>query len=114
MRKLLIISTAAICMSAPAFADEKSTLDHALANGIVMSVMGYDIPVTYSDDGTYVASIDGMGDLPGTWSRDGETLCTESSMQPGETCTEYPEGKGPGDSFVVEGAMGPATITINE
>lgn len=114
MRKILIISVAAASIVAPAFAEDKSTLDYAIEKGIVMSAMGYDIPVTYSDDGTYVASIDGMGDLPGTWRRDGETLCTESSMQPGENCTEYPAGKAPGDSFVIEGAMGPATITINE
>lgn len=114
MRKILIISVAAACIASPALAEDKSTLDHAIEKGIVMSAMGYDIPVTYSDDGTYVASIDGMGEMPGTWRRDGETLCTESSMMPGENCTDYPAGKVPGDSFVVEGAMGPATITINK
>ena len=86
---------------------------HVVEKGVVLSTQGMDIPVTYNEDGTYSADAMGM-EIPGTWRIDGTSLCTESSMQPGENCTEYPEGKGPGDSFEVEGAMGTATITINE
>lgn len=115
MQKTLILVAAATAMLAtPAMAREsETTLDHVIKKGVVLSVSGFEIPVMYHEDGTYTANAMGS-DVPGTWRIDGASLCTESSMQPGETCTEYPEGKGPGDSFEVMGAMGPATITINE
>ncbi len=111
LRKVLISSVLAAGLAAPAMAE--TTLDYVISNGVVLSVQGFDIPVDYHEDGTYSAVAMGS-EIPGTWRIEGTSLCTESSMQPGENCTEYPEGKGPGDSFTVEGAMGPATITINQ
>ncbi|MAP96316.1 MAG: hypothetical protein CMK07_15330 [Ponticaulis sp.] len=113
MRKILGLTAVSLCLAAPAFAGDSTTLDYVVEKGVVLSTQGMDIPVTYNEDGTYSADAMGM-EIPGTWRIDGTSLCTESSMQPGENCTEYPEGKGPGDSFEVEGAMGTATITINE
>ena len=111
LKKLLISSALVAAMTAPAIAE--TTLEYVISNGVVVSVQGYDIPVNYHEDGTYAAVAMGS-EIPGTWRIEGTSLCTESSMQPGENCTEYPEGKGPGDSFTVAGAMGPTTITINE
>lgn len=113
MRKILIISVAAACLAAPALAEDKTTIEHAVEQGITLSVMGMDIPVTYHDDGTYTADVPQMGEMAGTWRVDGANFCSSNDMQ-GETCNEYPAGKVPGDSFVIEGAMGPATITINK
>lgn len=113
MRKVLILGGATAALATPAMAEDKTTIDYVLEKGIVMQAMGMDIPITYSDDGTYVASVAGMGDFPGSWRRDGDSLCTENDMQP-ETCNEYPAGKGPGDSFEMTSEMGTATITINE
>ncbi|MAK60000.1 MAG: hypothetical protein CMK09_03380 [Ponticaulis sp.] len=113
MRKFLILSAATAALATPALAEDKDTIDHVIEKGIVLSVQGMDIPVTYNADGTYNADAMGM-QIPGTWRRDGMTMCTESSMQPGENCSEYPEGKGPGDSFEMSGAMGVSTVTINE
>ncbi|MAK62406.1 MAG: hypothetical protein CMK09_15660 [Ponticaulis sp.] len=115
MQKSLILAAAAAAMlTAPALAGEsETTLDYVIEKGVVLSVSGFEIPVMYHADGTYTAEAMGS-EIPGTWRIDGASLCTESSMQPGETCTEYPEDMGPGDSFEVMGAMGPATITINE
>ena len=113
MRTLIASTVIVAALPTPAFAEDKSTLDHVVAHGVVLSTQGMDIPVTDNEDGTYTAEAMGMT-IDGSWRIDGTSLCTESSMQPGENCTEYPEGKGPGDTFEVNGAMGPATITINE
>ncbi len=111
LRKVLTASALVAGLTMPALAE--TTLDHVISNGVVLSVQGFDIPVEYHADGTYSAVAMGS-EIPGTWRIEGASLCTESSMQPGENCTEYPEGMGPGDSFTVESAMGPATITINQ
>ncbi|MAI89320.1 hypothetical protein [Ponticaulis sp.] len=97
-----------------ASADEPTTLENVVSHGVTMNVQGLPIPVVYHDDGTYSANAMGS-DIPGTWRIEGHSLCTESSMQPGESCTEYPDGKGPGDTFNVNSAsLGAVTVTINE
>jgi hypothetical protein len=114
MRKIIFTSallTAGLLL--PAVASASTTLEYVVEKGVNVSIQGFEIPVTYNADGTYSATAMGS-EIPGTWRIEGTKFCTESSAQPGETCTEYPEGKGPGDSFDVEGAMGPTTVTINE
>ncbi len=110
MRKLITASALAIGLAAPAFAD---TLEAVTTKGVILEIQGMEIPITYADDGTYTA--DAMGQtINGQWRIDGTSLCSSNDMQPEESCQEYPEGKGPGDSFDLEGPMGTATIKINE
>ena len=110
MRKLIIASALAVGLAAPAVAD---TLEAVTTKGVVLTVMDMEIPVTYAADGTYTA--DALGQtINGQWRIEGKSLCSSNDMQPEETCQEYPEGKGPGDSFDLEGPMGTATIKINE
>ncbi len=113
MKKLAILALVAGAMSAPAFADG-TTLENVISKGVVLEAAGYTIPVTYSEDGSYVSEAFGS-EITGTWRIDGTSLCTTSSMQPTENCTEYPEGVAPGESFeIVSPAIGPMKITINE
>ncbi len=110
MRKLIIASALAAGLAAPAFAD---TLEAVTTKGVILMVQGMEIPISYAEDGTF--SGEAMGTpFEGTWRVDGASLCTTSDFQPEETCQEYPEGKGAGDEFTIEGAMGPVTIKINE
>ncbi|MDZ4759584.1 MAG: hypothetical protein SGJ21_00745 [Alphaproteobacteria bacterium] len=106
MRKFFV-SAALLAFSAPAFAD---TLTEVTTKGVVLSIQGMEIPVNYTPDGKFTAM---DGQVTGTWKIDGAKLCTTSSMQPEETCTEYPAGKVSGDSFDLEGAMGTVTVKIN-
>lgn len=113
MRKLLIASALAGAFAAPAFADDHSTLDAVISNGVVLMIQGMEIPVEYADDGTYTA--DAMGQtIAGKWRIDGANLCTSNDMQPEESCQEYPADKGPGDEFTLSGPMGEVTVKINE
>lgn len=114
MRKLLIASAFAGALAAPAFAQEAgSTLDAVISKGVVLSMMGMEIPVEYADDGTYTA--DAMGQtIAGEWRIEGTSMCTSNDMQPEESCQEYPTGLGPGDEFTIEGEMGEVVIKINE
>lgn len=110
MRKLLISAAIAAGLAAPAMAD---TLEAVTTKGMIMSIQGMEIPVTYAEDGTYTA--DAMGQtINGKWRIEDKSLCTSNDMQPEESCTEYPEGKGPGDEFTIAGAMGEVSIKINE
>lgn len=105
MRRLLI-AAAILALAAPAAAD---TLQEVTTKGIVLSVQGMDIEVTYTPDGKFTA-LDGQ--VTGTWRIDGEKLCTTSNFEPAEQCVAYPTGKTSGDSFDVTGPQGTATIRI--
>jgi hypothetical protein len=105
MRKL-IIGAALLALTAPAFAD---TLKEVTTKGIVLSVQGMDIDVTYTPDGKFTA-LDGA--VTGDWRIDGDKLCTKSNMSPAEECTAYPKDKKSGDSFELTGAQGTVTIKI--
>jgi hypothetical protein len=53
--------------------------------------------------------------MTGKWRIDGTKLCTLNSMNPTETCIEYPAGKKPGDEFKVTNPMlGEVSVTINK
>ena len=107
MRRLLITATAGLVMMAGAAAAD--TLQEVTTKGIVLTVQGMDIDVTYTPDGKFSAM---EGQVTGTWRIDGEKLCTSSNVDPNETCVAYPKDKKSGDSFDVTGPQGTATIRI--
>ena len=114
MYKTILISLALPMLAAPALAQESGTLNAVIANGIVIDAQGYSIPIEYNEDGTYTGSLGGT-DFNGEWRIDGKSLCTTSDMSPTETCTEYPDDKGPGDAFeVTNPALGKVGIKIND
>ena len=107
MRRLLIAATAGLALVAGAAAAE--TLKEVTTHGIVLTVQGMDIEVTYTPDGKFTAM---DGQVTGTWRIDGDKLCTSSNFDPQETCVAYPKDKKSGDSFEVTGPAGTATIKI--
>lgn len=104
--KKLIACLAIAAIAAPAFAD---TLKEVTTKGIILTVMGMDIDVTYTPDGKFTAM---EGQVTGTWRIDGEKLCTTSNFAPDEECTVYPKDKKSGDTFELTGPAGTATIKI--
>ena len=106
MRRLMIAAAMAL-MATPVLA---STLTEVVAHGIVLSVAGMDIPVTYTPDGKFTAM---DGQVTGAWRIDGDKLCTSSNADPNETCVAYPKDKKSGDSFELQGPDGtPVQIKI--
>lgn len=105
MRKVLL-AAAVLALATPAAA---GTLQEVTTKGIVLSVQGMDIDVTYTPDGKFTAM---DGQVTGEWRIDGEKLCTKSNFDPNEQCVEYPKDKKSGDSFEVVGPQGAATIKI--
>jgi hypothetical protein len=103
-----------LACAAPAFADtaKPDTLKEVTTRGVVMTVQGIDIPIAYKPDGSFTVEVQGQT-MQGKWRIDGAKLCTTSSLSPNERCTEYPAGKASGDTFEIQGAMGPAQIRIN-
>lgn len=118
MKKAIIIAGAVLALAAPAFAQDKTTLEYVTTNGTVIkgSAQGMDLvlPMTYKADGTYSTEI--MGQTGGgKWRIDGDKLCSISQMNPTETCIAYPAGKKPGDEFKITHPMlGEASVTINK
>jgi|SRR6185369_6316078 hypothetical protein len=106
MRRLLIAAAAAAMAAGPAAAD---TLTEVTTHGIILTVQGMDIDVTYTPDGKFTAM---DGQVTGTWRIDGAKLCTTSNFDPNETCVEYPKDKKSGDTFDLTGPEGTATIKI--
>lgn len=106
MRKFLLAAAAVLALATPAVA---GTLQEVTTKGIVLSVQGMDIDVTYTPDGKFTAM---DGQVTGEWRIDGEKLCTKSNFDPNEQCVEYPKDKKSGDSFEVVGPQGAATIKI--
>lgn len=110
MRRLIIFTVLVIAgsltVSRVALAE---TLEQVTTHGIVLSVQGTEIDVTYTPDGKFTAM---DGQVTGTWRIDGEKLCTSSNFSPEEQCVAYPLDKKSGDSFEVLGPDGTATIKI--
>jgi hypothetical protein len=106
MRRLLIAAVALAMAAGPAAAD---TLTEVTTHGIILTVQGMDIEVTYTPDGKFTAM---DGQVTGTWRIDGDKLCTSSNFDPQETCVAYPKDKKSGDSFDLTGPAGTATIKI--
>jgi hypothetical protein len=114
----LMLAAAAMALTAPAFAQDKTTLGYVTTKGTVvkadMQGTAVELPMTYKADGSYATNAMGQ-DVTGTWRIDGDKLCTKNAMSPNESCTVFPAGKKPGDSFTIEHPMfGQATVTINQ
>jgi hypothetical protein len=103
---LIAFTAAALAFASAAVAD---TLQEITTKGMIMSVQGTDIDVTYTPDGKFTAM---DGQITGAWRIDGEKLCTSSNFDPNETCTAFPKDKKSGDSFEMSGPQGVATIKI--
>ncbi|HVY90955.1 MAG TPA: hypothetical protein VG942_18955 [Hyphomonadaceae bacterium] len=117
MKPFAVAGVIAFCV-APAFAQEPTTLQYVLKNGVVIHAErnGHpmDFQVTYSDNGASSMTINGQV-LPGRWRVDGDKFCTSNVANPTENCFVIPAGKKPGDSFtVMTPAMGETTLTINK
>jgi hypothetical protein len=118
MKRTLILAGAMLALSVPAFAaPANDTLTVVIAKGTVIkgSVQGQDLELAmaYKPDGTYTASVMGQEAGGGTYTVDGDKLCTKSQL--GEGCTVYPAGKKAGDSFkITSPTLGEATVTINK
>jgi hypothetical protein len=104
--RIILAAAAALALATPALAD---TLQEVTTRGIVLTVEGMDIDVTYTPDGKFTA-LDGQ--VTGTWRIDGDKLCTTSNFEPEETCVAYPHDKKSGDSFDLTSPRGTATIRI--
>ena len=110
MRRLLL--AAATSFAACSFAATPAaagTLEEIVAHGIVLTIQGMEIEVTYTPDGKFTAM---DGQVTGAWKIDGDKMCTSSNFDPNETCTAYPKDKKSGDSFDLEGPQGSVTIKI--
>jgi hypothetical protein len=110
MRAFLPIASAAL-LTAPALAQEPTTLQHVTTKSVIMKVAGMEIPVTYKPDGTFSAM---EGQVTGKWKIVGETMCSTSNMDPNEVCILYPSGKKPGDEFEIISPQGAVSILINK
>lgn len=103
--RLLALSAAALALAAPAFA---TTLDEVVSKGVLIEVQGVVYDVTYKPDGTFTTD---QG-VEGTYKVEGDKLCiTVPGVVEGD-CTAYPADKKSGDSFNVEGQLGPSKVTI--
>ncbi len=116
--KKLMLAAAVIACAAPAFAQEATTLQNVTTKGTVIKAevqgQALELPMTYKADGTYTTNAMGQ-EVSGKWRIDGTKLCTINSMNPAETCIEYPAGKKPGDEFKVTNPMlGEVSVTINK
>lgn len=116
--RFVLAAVAALALAAPAFAQDKTTLDYVTTKGTVMKAdmqgTPVELPMTYKADGTYATSAMGQ-DITGNWRIDGDKLCSKNSMNPNETCIAYPAGKHPGDEFTVQHPMfGAVTVKINQ
>lgn len=109
MRKLMIggaLAAMTVFGSAAASAD---TLSEVIKHGIILTIQGMEVDVSYTPDGKFTAL---EGQITGTWRIDGDKLCTTSNFQPEETCTAYPKDKKSGDTFDMTNDQGTVTVTI--
>ena len=118
MKTAITLATVALAFAAPAFAQDKTTLEYVTTKGTVVkaNAQGTDLelPMSYKADGTYTTSAMGQ-EISGKWRIDGDKLCTVNSMSPSESCIAYPAGKKPGDEFKVTNPMlGEVSVTINK
>ena len=105
MRTLMI----AVGLSAMSPAVMAGTLSEVTTHGIVLSVQGADIPITFTPDGKFTGS---DGQFSGVWRIDGDKLCTTTNPSTTEVCVAYPGDKKSGDSFDLPTANGTVKIKI--
>ena len=104
--RTILITAAALALATPAAA---GTLQEVVDKGIVLSVEGMDIDVTYTKDGKFTAM---DGQVTGTYKIDGDKMCTTSNVDPTESCFVYPKDKKSGDTFDLDTPQGPVKIKI--
>jgi hypothetical protein len=104
--RMLLAAIGVLALVTPAAAD---TLQELTTHGMIMTVQGMDIEVTYKPDGTFTAFDD---QITGKWRIDGDKLCTSSNLDATESCVAYPKGKKSGDKFDVTSDQGTASIKI--
>ena len=119
MRKIVILAGLALAFGAPVLAQTapSDTLKNVIAKGTVINAnvqgQALELAMAYKADGTYTASVMGQEAGGGTYTLDGDKLCTKSQL--GEGCTVYPAGKKPGDEFkITSPTLGEATVKINQ
>lgn len=113
MKKIAIALVA--LLAAPAFAQTPAppsdTVKNVTEKGVMLDFAGTPVDISYKADGTFA----GMGgQLAGTWKADGKKLCITIPGMVENQCTEYPDGKQPGDSFEIAGEQGAMKVTINK
>lgn len=118
MKMLFVAGLAPLLLAAPAFAEDKTTLEYMLEKGVTIHAQlqgqAIDLPVTYQKDGTSSMKM-GQRLIEGEWRSDGDKVCTKNEVNTQESCFAIPPGKKPGDSFkMMTPAMGEATIEINK
>jgi hypothetical protein len=106
--RMILAAVALLGIAAPSLA-AAGTLQELTTHGMIMSVQGVDIEVTYKPDGTFTAF---DGQITGKWRIDGDKLCTSSNAAPEDSCVVYPKDKKSGDSFDITSDQGTATIKI--
>jgi len=116
--KRLAFALAAFALAAgPALADPAApaagappndTIAVILAHGDSIDVGGMTFDLTFKPDGAFSG-----GEFAGTYTVDGDKLCVTVEGVVNNQCTAYPAGKKSGDSFTVQGDMGPYTVTIH-
>jgi hypothetical protein len=104
--RMILAAIGLLALATPAAAD---TLQELTTHGMIMTVQGMDIEVTYKPDGTFTAF---DGQITGKWHIDGDKLCTSSSLDPTDSCVAYPKDKKSGDKFDLTTEQGTATIKI--
>jgi hypothetical protein len=100
MHRLFIAMAAAAALAPLALATpgHASTLTEVTGHGIILSIGGTDIAVTYTPDGK-LSAMDGA--VTGVWRIDGDKLCTQTNTDPAEMCAVYPKDKKSGDTFML-------------
>jgi hypothetical protein len=93
---------------APAGAQPNDNIAAILAHGDSIDVGGMSYDLTFKGDGTFNG-----GEFAGTYKVDGANLCITIEGIVNNQCTAYPAGKKSGDSFTIQGDMGPYTVTIH-
>lgn len=109
MRTLVVTSAVSLLLTSglTALGQEPAsdTLQAITTKGMVLTVSGFDIEMSFSPDHRFTAM---EGALTGKWRVDGKSLCTTGDADSVESCTEYPVGKKSGDTFEVTNPQGAA------
>jgi len=122
VKRFICASLTASLLTLPAIAQDLSSLQYAMANGISIDAELYGRPVhmsvAYHADGRSTTHITGAAargaDISGTWRVQGDQLCTVNIMNPTEACFKIPSAKKPGEPFTLTTpALGEVTVTIN-
>jgi len=113
MKALFIGAALAAFIAAPAFAAD-STQEAMVKNGATLEVQGMALDIDYKpgatiNEGTFTIASVGFD---GTYKIEGKKMCL--GIMGTDSCSDYPEGKGPGDSFDIETDMGPIHVTIRK